>query len=73
MDEVARSVGWWVLVIGAIFVIGRFIVRLGDDRQKGKEMILSIADHERRLAYRRIWRSNGKVRVDFGGPGSRLR
>ena len=63
MDEIARSVGWWVVVIGAIYVVGKFIVSSGDAKQKDKEMILSIADFERRLAYRKIWRSTNDPRI----------
>lgn len=72
MDELARSIGWWVIIGGLIYVVGKFVISQGEAKQKDKEMILSVADHKRRLAYRRIWQStndphiHGEVKFQYG-------
>jgi len=72
MDELARNIGWWVIIGGAFYVVGKFILSHGEAKQQERDLVLSVRDHERRLAYRRIWQSTddpkvqGEVKFQYG-------
>jgi hypothetical protein len=57
MDEFAKSIGWWVIVIAIIYVVGKVVISMGDESERKRNDILHIGDIELRLAYRMIYRS----------------
>ena len=71
-DEIARQVGW--LVIGGLvfYAIGKLLISHGETQNRKKELVLATWDHQRRLAFRKIWRSSmdstviGKVKMQYG-------
>lgn len=57
MDELARQIGWTVMIIGVIYVIGKFIITHGEEKDRQRNSILHTEDLVRSLAYRKIYRS----------------
>lgn len=57
MDEIARQIGWLVIVVGAVYVVGKFVIALGEEKEKQRNKILHKGDIFCRLAYRKIYRS----------------
>jgi hypothetical protein len=62
-DEIARQIGW-IVIGGAIFyVVGKLILSHGETVGRKKELVSSTWDHQRRLAFRKIWRSSPDARI----------
>lgn len=72
LDEFARQIGWLVIIGLAFYVIGKIIIAHGDEQNRKKELIIATWDHQRRLAFRKIWRSSmdnrviGQVKMQYG-------
>ncbi|MGH7603261.1 MAG: hypothetical protein ACRENK_04595 [Gemmatimonadaceae bacterium] len=63
MDEFAKSWGYGLIAIALIYVVGKVIISLGEQKRTEDRLPLDIWDHERRLAFRHIWRSTQDPRV----------
>lgn len=63
MDEFAKSIGYSVIVIAIIYVVGKVLFALDEQKQIERDLVLSTWDHERRLAFRKIWQSTNDPRV----------
>ena len=57
MDEIARQIGWWVIVIGVVYVLGKLVLSVAEVRDAKSNSILHASDIVLRLAYRKILRS----------------
>ena len=55
MDEIARQLGWWVILIGAIYAVGKLLSALGDANDREKNRLLHMYDIVRRLSYRKAF------------------
>jgi hypothetical protein len=62
-DEIARQIGWVVIGFAIFYMAGKFIISHSDANNRKNELQLSIWDHQRRLAFRNIWRSSNDSRV----------
>lgn len=62
-DEIARQIGWIVIGAGIFYVVGKAIISHGDAEDRKKELILATWDHQRRLAFRNIWRTSKSDRA----------
>jgi hypothetical protein len=63
MDEFAKSWGYGLIAIALIYVVGKVIISLGEQKRAEDHLPLDIWDHERRLAFRNIWRSAQDPRI----------
>jgi len=63
LDEIARQIGWAVIGCVIFYAIGKIVISHGETLARKKEMILATVDHQRRLAYRKIWRSTKDTNV----------
>ena len=57
MDEIARQIGWLVIIVGAVYLVGKFVIAQGEEKEKQRNQSLHKSDIVRRLAYRKVYRS----------------
>ncbi len=57
MDEIARQIGWLVIIFGGIYVVGKFVIAHGEEKESQRNKILHTNDIVRRLAYRKVYHS----------------
>ncbi len=57
MDEIARQVGWLVIIVGAVYLVGKFVIAQGEAKEVQRNKILHKSGIVCRLAYRKVYRS----------------
>ena len=57
MDEIARQIGWLVIIVGAVYVVGKLVIAHSREQDTQRNKTIHQAGFVRRLAYRKVYRS----------------